>query len=260
MADQTQSGLATRCLHFLRRRSAEFWICWTLGVLFFVAGLLTEDPQNPDPSVSDLVATSLLIGAFFGGTPAAIVWAVRRSARALRERRGTHVPQGAWPPAVAAQPPPPNYRALAEPAAPHGMQYFGTRDLHHWIRDAAITRWNVGHYGDAVTVAAQLLSSRTQQKVLRFDLSERHLMREVFGADEPKPGTVRLRFFNEPDEPTRRSRLESARGLADACYGIRNVAAHHADLGWPPIQAFGYLMMFSVLASWIEEAHVYRKG
>lgn len=84
-------------------------------------------------------------------------------------------------------------------------------------------------------------------------------MREVFGADEPKPGTARLRFFNEPDEATRRSRLESARGLADACYGVRNVAAHHADLGWPPIQAFGYLMMFSVLASWIEEAHVYRK-
>lgn len=263
MAEQTHPSAAVRCLQFVRRRSVWFWVCCSMALLGLMAGFFGTVPEDPNPSLLSRIGSGLADGVIFGGIPTVLGLAVRRSFRALLEWRRTVRAQRPAPvpprPVPTLPPAPQAVRAPADSVLPQGGQLFGIGDLHHWIRDAAITRWNVGHYGDAVTVAAQLLSSRTQQRVLRFDLSERKLMQEVFGPDEPKPGTARLRFFNEPDEPTRRSRLDSARGLGDACYGIRNVAAHHADLGWTPIQAFGYLMMFSVLASWIEEAHVYRK-
>jgi hypothetical protein len=51
--------------------------------------------------------------------------------------------------------------------------------------------------------------------------------------------------------------MMAGQALGRACtLGLRNVAAHENKLQWPRQVVFQYLVMFSVLAEWIDECDV----
>ena len=84
-------------------------------------------------------------------------------------------------------------------------------------------------------------------------------MQKAFSEDPPKPGDPRLRFIGDMNTPIMRSRIRGARGLGQGCYaGIRNAAAHIANVQWSADEAFEYLVAFSILSRWIEECEVHR--
>lgn len=130
-------------------------------------------------------------------------------------------------------------------------------DLHPWVKSAAKYYWPDGHYRDAVEHAARSVNSETQQKVWSYK-DGTDLMNYAFGMEPPKAAEGRrLRFRGDPKTESWRSKMLAAQALGRACYlGLRNIAAHEQKLDWSCQLAFQYLVMFSVLAQWIDECDV----
>lgn len=130
-------------------------------------------------------------------------------------------------------------------------------DLHPWVKSAAEHYWPNGHFRDAVEHAARSVNSETQQKVWSYK-DGTDLINYVFGIDSPKTGEGRrLRFKGDPRSDTWKNRMQAGQALGRACYlGVRNIAAHEKELDWSRQLAFQYLVMFSVLAQWIDECDV----
>lgn len=131
---------------------------------------------------------------------------------------------------------------------------FSFDSLHSWVRSVAADYWKNGHYRDAVEHAARSVNSQTQKLVWTYK-DGTDLMNYVFSADPPKQGDGRkLRFRGDPRTDTWKNRMQAAQSLGRACFmGLRNLAAHEQTLDWQQELAFQYLVMFSVLAQWIEE-------
>lgn len=130
-------------------------------------------------------------------------------------------------------------------------------DLHPWVKSAAEHYWPNGHFRDAVEHAARSVNSETQQKVWSYK-DGTDLLNYVFGVDPPKASEGRrLRFKGDPRSDTWKNRMQAGQALGRACYlGVRNIAAHEKELDWSRQLAFQYLVMFSVLAQWIDECDV----
>lgn len=237
-----------------RGRSPLFWVSIVLATTAFIA-IFTSKPYNHD---SILVRWGNAIGAaiFFGAIPWLIVWPARRLRSALKTRSkrstGSDAVNSVTETEISSS------TKQNEELKPIKSS-LEVADLHPYIRDAVLPRWQYGFYSDAVGEAAKALTATTQRKLRRWDLADDGLMQQAFSDEPPKPGSPRLRFVGDPTTPTIRSRIRGARGLAQACYaGIRNIAAHQQNVGWTAEMALEYLAAFSILARWIDDCEVYR--
>lgn len=129
--------------------------------------------------------------------------------------------------------------------------------LHPWIWEAARPLWQSEHFAVAVQQAAIGLNANLQTKVRRRDISETKLFQEVFSLDDPKEGKPRLRFGPNDGGDSYKSRLVGASALAQGLYsGVRNILSHESEIEITEQVALEQLAAFSLLARWVDEAHV----
>lgn len=135
--------------------------------------------------------------------------------------------------------------------------------LHPWVWNAAVDRWDSGHWSDAVGAAARAVEERAQRKTGLSSLSGADLYSKAFSVNPPEPGRPRLRFRGIPEkaEDGERSRTwtsahEGAAAFGRGCaQGIRNMQAHGtAELSEQ--QAIEALAALSLLARWVDAAEV----
>ncbi len=200
----------------------------------------------------------------FGGITFLIGVTVRNLGRKIKRQRNSQVPDrqdSNRPKIVSISSPLEDH--LPQPHTPErSVQNQSERslllsDLHPWVKSAAEYYWPNGHYRDAVEHAARSVNSETQQKVWSYK-DGTDLMNYVFSMDPPKaPEGRRLRFRGDPKTDSWKNRMQAGQALGRACYlGLRNIAAHEQKLDWSCQLAFQYLVMFSVLAQWIDECDV----
>ena len=277
MIERTDEAFAVRCLKFLRARSPWWWICAAMTTLGLVGGIGAGIDER-DSALS--IAGTAIVGAItFGGPLMLVGWLVRRTWRGLLNQRRAWMDRRHQPTAPHSAMPPPPFRpppgSVGPPREPPGeplprpmsararvnptVVVLGVDDLHRWLREGVRVRWEGPNYLDTLTWIGPALSARVQRKIGTSEKGDRQLLLDVFSDKDPRAGEARLRFPNEPNEDSRRSRLAGARALGEACYaGVRNMVMHRADLEWSRQQVLAYLVMFSVLASWIDEASVER--
>lgn len=132
-------------------------------------------------------------------------------------------------------------------------------NLHLWAWQAGASFWNSGFYHQAVMQAAIRINAETQAKLGRVDLSETALFNEAFSMSEPKHGAARLRLGENDGGKTFENLHRGARAFADGLYtAIRNPGMHTpppADGGEEQL-ALEQLAAFSLLARWVDQAHV----
>ena len=135
--------------------------------------------------------------------------------------------------------------------------------LHPWVWNATVDRWDSGHWTDAVDAAARAVEELTQQKTNLSSLSGPDLYSKAFSTEPPEPGRSRLRFSAIPEksEDGKTSRKwtsahEGAGAFGRGCaQGIRNMHAHGTS-ELSEQQAIEYLAALSVLARWVDSAVV----
>lgn len=139
--------------------------------------------------------------------------------------------------------------------------------LHPWVWNAAVDRWDSGHWTDAVDAAARAVEELTQQKMNLASLSGPDLYSKTFSTEPPEPGRPRLRFSEIPEtsEDGKTSRKwtsahEGAGAFGRGCaQGIRNMHAHGtAELSEQ--EAIEFLAALSVFARWVDSAVVVREA
>ncbi|MFD2839352.1 TIGR02391 family protein [Populibacterium corticicola] len=144
---------------------------------------------------------------------------------------------------------------LLEPEAPQ----LSASTLHQWVWDAARSQWASGHFRDAVSAAARVVSNRTQQKVDRRDKSEWNLIQESFSLKHPEERKPRLRLTPDDGGDTFKNLHEGAGFLAQGLFrGIRNPSNHDVLPELTENEALEQLAAFSLLARWIDKAEVVR--
>jgi len=139
--------------------------------------------------------------------------------------------------------------------------------LHEWVWHAAVNLWDGEHFKEAVRSAASAVEEQTRLKIDRSDLTGASIFNEAFSLDPPEPGKPRLRFAHIEEiagsgqrSQEWKSAHEGAMAFGRGCFqGIRNLQAHGiADL--PEEQALEYLAALSVLARWVDDAHIEKSG
>lgn len=132
-------------------------------------------------------------------------------------------------------------------------------NLHAWAWEPGASLWNSGFHHQAVMQAAIRINAETQAKLGRVDLSEVALFNEAFSLSEPKPCAARLRLGEDDGSKTFENLHRGARAFADGLYtAIRNPGMHipaPTDGGGEQI-ALEQLAAFSLLARWVDQAHV----
>ncbi len=132
-------------------------------------------------------------------------------------------------------------------------------NLHRWAWEAGASFWNSGFHHQAVMQAAIRINAETQAKLGRVDVSETPLFNEAFSLTEAKAGASRLRLMANDGSKTFENLHRGARAFADGLYtAIRNPGMHTpppADGGEEQL-ALEQLAAFSLLARWVEQAHV----
>lgn len=133
--------------------------------------------------------------------------------------------------------------------------------LHSWVWNAAVDRWDSGHWTDAVGAAARAVEELTQQKAGLSSVSGPSLFSLLFSPEPAEPGKPRLRFADvaekSGDGKTSQKWISAHEGAAafgrGCAQGIRNMQAHGtAELSEQ--QALEYLAALSVLARWVDTA------
>ncbi|GAA4906345.1 uncharacterized protein Ymh [Stackebrandtia albiflava] len=248
-------------LGWVSRRKPGFWIAMGVGVFVFIVVANTPPTEDsPAPGFWDGAAAALL----FGGTTMLIVVGCRRVTSFVRGRGGDV--DGGEPKAIVAGEKPPDSPAESMPKPVSAARVPGVLEedddddrLHPWVSEPAERLLAHGHGQDAVLAAARSINAHDQEKLRRFDKSDRNLLEEAFAETEPKAGSPRLRFPGDPQTVSWRNRMTGVRSLVAASFaGLRNVSAHDHDLDWDQETAGQYLAMLSVLARWIEECEVHR--
>ncbi|WP_420443084.1 TIGR02391 family protein [Candidatus Poriferisodalis sp.] len=153
--------------------------------------------------------------------------------------------------------------AILGPSGP----LLAANQLHPWVWNAAVDRWDSSHWTDAVDAAARAVEELTQHKTNLSSLSGPDLYSKAFSTEPPEPGRSRLRFSAIPEKSedgkaSRRwtSAHEGAGAFGRGCaQGIRNMHAHGtAELSEQ--QAIEFLAALSVLARWVDTADVVREA
>ena len=133
--------------------------------------------------------------------------------------------------------------------------------LHPWVWNAAVDRWESGHWTDAVGAAARAVEALTQEKAGLSSVSGPSLFSLLFSPEPAEPGKPRLRFVDiaekSGDGKTSQKWISAHEGAAafgrGCAQGIRNMQAHGtAELSEQ--QALEYLAALSVLARWVDTA------
>jgi uncharacterized protein Ymh len=133
--------------------------------------------------------------------------------------------------------------------------------LHELVWQSAAAQWATGHRHESVLAAAKAVNSLLQSKLARRDLSEAKLVQEAFSKDDPKADRPRLRFPHIQDEQTRDSMRQGVMGFGAGCFqAIRNPVGHlpNQENELSEQETLERLAALSLLARWIDEAHVER--
>ena len=129
--------------------------------------------------------------------------------------------------------------------------------LRSWIWEGASSLWQSGHYQEAIEAAIKKLDAKTQDKLGRRDVSEKALLDQAFGEQDPEHGKPRLHRMENDGSSTFKSVQRGARFFAEGVFaGIRNPLAHESEQDMPEQQALEYLAALSVLARWVDESIV----
>lgn len=148
---------------------------------------------------------------------------------------------------------------LIKSLQPRGPQ-LSAAGLHPWVWDAAASLWNTGHYRQAVSAAAGVLSAQTQARCNRDDVNDQALMSEALNPADPAPGRPRLRVAPDMDNKFGKALQQGAMNYAMGAYGsIRNPAIHGTE-EWDEQEALEKLAALSVLARIIDGATVAAAG
>jgi hypothetical protein len=116
-----------------------------------------------------------------------------------------------------------------------------------WL--AAATVWKTGQYRVAVLQAAVALSAHIKDRS-GSHLNDRELVAQVFAADLPKTGQVRLHLAGDRVDKRWQSRQQGLHLIAQGVFaGIRNVVVHD-DVEWTEHEALEQLAVLSVVARW----------
>ena len=116
---------------------------------------------------------------------------------------------------------------LGHPALPMSM-------LHPIVRQAARPLWDKGNYRHAVADAATNVTSFTQRRLRRYDISDRELMAQAFSEKEPEKGKARLRCPGTRNSETVKSLQEGAKLFAMGTFqAVRNIPSIASSL--PPL-------------------------
>lgn len=252
-------------LTVLQRFSRFFWFSAAFGV--FAGWAVLTDPATPtSTSTGSRIVSATFAVFFFGATPYAVRWFVRKRRSSRRVQPSSRITNIYVPLDSSPEFAPPNRRTeehnqptLGEAAVVAPSAALALADLHQVVVTAAESTWSSGHYRHAVEQASRAVSAFAQQKLGRFSITDDQLIREGFSTNPPAPGVRRLRFPGDRSTPSWTNRMRGAIALSQGCYaGIRNVAAHEANVPWSRIVAFEYLVAFSILARWIDECDVDR--
>lgn len=130
--------------------------------------------------------------------------------------------------------------------------------LHTWVWDGARSMWQSRHFREAVVAGLKKVNAEAQNKTGRHDLSETALFKRLFSLTSPAPNEPRLRLRDDEGTDTWRSAHIGAMALAEGLFaGIRNVVSHTvAETEADEQVALEQLAAVSVLARWVEDAHV----
>ena len=133
--------------------------------------------------------------------------------------------------------------------------------LHNVVWESARKLWGGGHYREAVNAAALAVNKHAQDKIGRKDISESKLFQEVFSPNDPDIGKPRLRLWPNDGSPTYSSVQSGAISFSSGLYSaIRNPNSHVVQGELDEEIAFEQLAAFSLLARWLDQAAVDRKG
>jgi hypothetical protein len=129
--------------------------------------------------------------------------------------------------------------------------------LHERVWDVARHRWDDGHRLDAIRSAAAEVEQHLRAKVGIYDGDITRIVGESFNTKDPLPGQPRLRFSTSaPGSNDWTNAHEGASQFGRGVFmAIRNPLAHR-NIEPEPQQALEYLAVLSVLARWIDDAHL----
>lgn len=129
--------------------------------------------------------------------------------------------------------------------------------LHPWVWQGARSMWQSGHYRQAVFDAAKRINAEMQNKMGTREISETDLANQAFSDDPPNQKRPRLRLPEDDDGKTAKSLRRGIRAYAEGCFAaIRNPASHDIQDELGEDQALEQLAAFSVLARWVDRAHI----
>lgn len=248
-------------MRFAKSRSKTFWFAVALAALGILSQLDPSTAPNPSASLGARIWGAIVAAAVLFPLAYLARYTFRWLGRVLR--RATPHDQRATPgptlaplptplPTLARMPPP--YDNSAPPtSAPRATDHLSLNELHSSVADAASPAWQAGFYRLAVEEVAKAVNATLQHKTGRHDVSDVKLIEAVFSPNPGKPGDMRLRPPGHRGTPSWDSRLRGASLFAQGCYAaIRNPAAHQA-MEWGRVEAFHYLVAFSIVATWIQE-------
>jgi len=128
--------------------------------------------------------------------------------------------------------------------------------LHPVVYTVSRSLWDNGNYRHAVADAATNVSSFTQRRLKRYDISDRALMAEAFSDRDPERGKSRIRCPGKRNSETVKSMQEGAKLFAMGTFhAIRN-PAHHSIGDGEPVAAFEDLAALSKIDRWVEDWYV----
>lgn len=133
---------------------------------------------------------------------------------------------------------------------------FGAEAMHPLIWGAASRLWRDGHLREAVSTAAETLTTQVKARTGRNDLPETALWQETFSSNAPEPGKPRLRWPGDPADRSVKNMNDGLRLFAPGVQmTVRNTAAH--DTGdMAPQDALERLAALSLLARWVDVCEI----
>lgn len=133
--------------------------------------------------------------------------------------------------------------------------------MHPWVADAAAGLWNDGYRRQAVQNAAAAVEQRLKLKLDVHSGSASSIVATAFSTKDATPDSPRLRFadFDPPRSESWNNAHDGAVAFGRGCFmRVRNLYTHNN--GANEQEDREALAAFSLLARWIDEAHVVRHG
>jgi hypothetical protein len=141
-----------------------------------------------------------------------------------------------------------------EPATPRPV---ALGDLHPWVAKAAGAVWASGYRKSAVRDAAIAVEVELRRKIGATGGTGHGLVAGAFGTADPTPQQPRLRFagYQRGTDAWTNAHVGAGSFGQGCMMRIRNLVIHD-DEDWPEPELFDALAALSLLARWIDAAHV----